>query len=140
MVSKVQDCPSSEAVFSTKGAPASIDKNIIRGISGGKVIWEAMNVRSLFSRKQADREMARNEWKPQNGENPIKTPRATDFAFVLLLPPVSRMFSFKKRFHPFRLKYRQNIFWLLMVFWINFFNFNRTVYTNIQVFRNLIDQ
>lgn len=50
--------------------------------------------------------MARNECNPQNGESPMKIPSATDFALTSLLPSVSKTFSFRKRFSPFRRKYR----------------------------------
>lgn len=39
------------AVLETNGAPTIIDKNMIRGINGGKVTCEDMNVNSLFSLK-----------------------------------------------------------------------------------------
>lgn len=102
--SKLNSGSASELLFWTKGSPASIDKNIIKGISGGNVIWDDMKVRNLFILKKTERVIARKECKPQNGDNPMKIPKAIDFALISLLPSLSKIFSLKNLFSPFRRK------------------------------------
>ncbi|MPN07576.1 hypothetical protein SDC9_154847 [bioreactor metagenome] len=42
---------SNEVSPPTKGAPTKTERKMMNGISGGKVIWEAMKVSTLFSLK-----------------------------------------------------------------------------------------
>ena len=79
---------------------------IMNGINGAKLICEKMKARNLFSLKTAAKERVKMVWNPQNGETPIKIPKAIESALVLLSPSLSRMFSLKNLLKPFLRKYR----------------------------------
>ena len=77
-----------------------------KGNKGAKLIWENTNVRNLFSLKTVANESAKTVWNPQNGETPIKIPKAIESALLLLSPSLSKIFSLKSLLIPFLRKYR----------------------------------
>ena len=78
----------------------------MKGAKGATLIWEKMNDKNLLSLKIAAKEIAKTVWNPQNGEIPIKIPKAIESALLLLSPSLSKIFSLKSLLIPFLRKYR----------------------------------
>src|SRR5690606_41924687 len=76
-------------------------------IIGGILILEAANEIALFQRKTTAKNIDKKDCNPHNGAMPIKTPKATDKAFISLLSSAWSTSSFTNRLKLFFLKDRK---------------------------------